>query len=157
VPAIDAQARYVVDHLPESVQAVFRKASPAPTTVRAETPFAEQVVALATAAGMSEHAGFFATDPTINAIADAQAAIARAREIKAVCVVADVPELASQHIRQHTEIAAVKAALNAEIVRRDEATVVNTAAPSKTLQSQAPKVYNPGAIWASIHKNRSQK
>lgn len=147
IPSVKMSAAYDVDRLPKHVQLLFAASLLIETPT---TPLAEQIQAEAKAAGLESFAAVFATDPTVNSLVEAQAVIARAREIKALSVVAGLPDRADALIRARKTVPEVRAELNTVLVEADAATRVDTAAPSKILQAKQDD-WSPTAQWAATN------
>lgn len=120
------------------------------------TPVAEAIVAEAKAKGLEAYAPFLAL--SCGTLVEAQARMAQAREIVALCVVAGTPDAASTHIRANATVATVRAALVEALANED--TNTDSAPRNKTGQtdteSAKPANVTPTSLWAS-HNKQSTK
>lgn len=115
----------------------------------AANPLADQIVASAKAAGLEAHATVFALSCTT--MADAQARMASAREIVALCALAKRPDDAGRAIRSNTPVATVREQLIAALAEADEHT--DGIKPNKADATSARSGVDPKAIWTS-HRNQ---
>lgn len=115
----------------------------------AANPLADQIVASAKAAGLEAHATVFALSCTT--MADAQARMASAREIVALCALAKRPDDAGRAIRLNTPVATVREQLIAALAEADEHT--DGIKPNKADATSARSGVDPKAIWTS-HRNQ---
>jgi ATP-dependent Clp endopeptidase proteolytic subunit ClpP len=162
---VEAKAQFDVERLPESVKAAWVKASaenepvvedPAPNTdpVTDEPEFgetlAEQVEAVAKAAGMEAYAASWVADPSI---VDKAAAIARAttaREIKSLCDRAGKPDMADSLIKANKPMADARAEVFAALSDEQEHVDTAPAATNKPKPGAAQPTAVKGAdIWAA--------
>ena len=136
--------------LPENVQAVFKAEAPVePDQVVEDNPLAEQIEALAAKAQLADYAPLWAVACT--SIADAQAKIANAREIRALCAVVKKPDLAAALIKADKPVAEARAEIADVLAKADEATHTDNARKNEqqvTQQSAKSKV-SPASLWAS--------
>lgn len=149
LPAVKMTAAYNVDRLPENVRALFEAAKhvaaePTPVAV-VEAPFADQVVALATAAGMSEFASTWALQAGMDTAEAVTAAIKQAREVRSLCAVAQAPDEAAKFITTGTPLAEVRAALLTMRATVDEDTHVDTS-PKLPVAHAARAAANPDRV-----------
>jgi len=127
-PALKVAAAFDMDRLPENVRAALEPppADPDPEPEDDHpidaAALAGRIVALSAAAGLSSYADAFILDPAIRSDADADAAVAEAKEIVAVCAAARLPEMAARFIKARLPLAAIRprliearAALDAEL------------------------------------------
>lgn len=159
-PSIEVKASFEVENLPEAVRKLFA-AAPAPTDPVASKPelppsLVGQISALANEAGLQQFAAHFAADPSITDEASAVKAIATAREVQALCVLAAKPDLAGGLIcarlplpQARAKVLEVLAAADPQITSSQPADSVN--APAKSL------AFDPHAIKAAVAAHRSQK
>jgi ATP-dependent Clp protease protease subunit len=149
-PALKIAAEFDIARLPANVQASFKAAQDETTDPTDPAPaFADQVSALAQAAGLSEFAPLWALGTTdIKAV---EANIATAREIKALCVLALQPEAADAYIRSAKPLAEVRADLIDKLAAIDAKAHVDTAKPTgdKTTASAQPTAFKTSDVWAS--------
>jgi hypothetical protein len=159
---IKATAKFdmVKAQLPEKVTGVFKADTPTETPAAAQTeevhtdeaatdPLAQQIEALAVKAELADYAPLWAVACT--SIADAQAKIANAREIRALCAVVKKPEIASELIKADKPVAEARAQLMSVLAKEDEATHTDTArkeTQQATQQSAKSKV-STASLWAS--------
>ena len=143
-PAVTATAKFEREHLPANIQALFKAVEPDPLEQEsfdevdegdepAETEavaFADQVLALATDAGMAEFAPVMAVDPKLSTVELVKARLADAKEIRALCDVAKQPSMASKFISTGVSLADARTALCEALARSDDQAGVNTTQPS---------------------------
>ena len=147
IPAVKMTAAYDVDRLPTNVQALFKAVTqPNPPA----TPLAEYVQTAAKAAGLEKFTAVFVTDPAVTSTAEADAVIARAREVSALCTAAALPDEIDAMLRERKTLIEVRAALSAKLVEIDAATRVDTARKTKTIQSSNDNAWSPNALWTDI-------
>lgn len=143
--------------LPENVAAVFKAEAPADPELASDDedatveqdPLAEQIEALAAKAQLADYAPLWAVACT--SIADAQAKIANAREIRALCAVVKKPDLAAELIKADKPVAEARAQIADVLAKADEATHTDNARKNEqqvTQQSAKSKV-SPASLWAS--------
>ena len=157
---VEAKAQFDVDRLPESVKAAWVKASTGPDDVpdaddSSATPefgetLADQVDAVAKAAGMEAYAKTWVADPSITDRASALVRATQAREIKALCVRAGKPGLADALIKGNKPLPEARAAIFAAL--SDGQKEIDTAPPvkNKTEPGAAQPTAVKGAdIWAA--------
>jgi ATP-dependent protease ClpP protease subunit len=157
---IKAKATFDMDRaeLPEKVRAVFKaEEAPVDETLAEEIvveetpadPLAEQIAAMAVKAELADFAPLWAVACT--SLADAQAKISNAREIRALCDVVKKPELAASLIKDDKKIDEARAALADVLANEDEAAHTSNARKNEqqvTQQSAKSKV-SPASLWAS--------
>lgn len=147
--------------LPENVQAVFKAEEAKPDDIgggsgdveQEDNPLAEQIEALAVKAQLADYAPLWAVACT--SLADAQAKIANAREIRALCAVAKKPEMAAELIKADKPVAEARAQIADVLAKADEATHTDNSRKNEqqvTQQSAKSKV-SPASLWAS-HKGQ---
>lgn len=146
-PALQVTADFDVDRLPENVKSVFLAAKniaattatpvtppsdapvdESPSTDEPQATFADQVQALAASAQMETFAQAWAL--RFDNLASVRAAIAEAREIRALCAVVHEADKADGYIRAGTPLADVRLRLMEARVREDERTPIDTAPKS---------------------------
>lgn len=143
--------------LPENVAAVFKaeaEEDPAEETDDEDAsieqdPLAAQIEALAVKAELADYAPLWAVACT--SLADAQAKIANAREIRALCAVAKKPDLAASLIKADKPVAEARAQIADVLAKEDEATHTDNSRKNEqqvTQQSAKSKV-SPASLWAS--------
>lgn len=138
--ALPVTASYDVDRIPEKIRPAFNAASPDakgpvdhPVDVGngAGSILVEEITAQANAAGLGDFVASFALDPEITSAEAAQAAIARAREVKSLCVVAKLPERAAEFIKAKTSVSDVRAALLDALAGADEERQTSNVIPTE--------------------------
>jgi ATP-dependent Clp endopeptidase proteolytic subunit ClpP len=176
---VAAQASFDVDRLPEAAKAAWAKASapvegelpveppanpvaaePAaePAAVVFEETLAEQIDAVAKAAGMGDYVAHWVADASI---LDKEAAVARAtaaREINALCVFAKCPQQAAGLILANKSLADARAAVLAHLSKDDEH--IDTTAPIKNTPvpgSAQPTAVKGSDIWAARNAKLSKR
>lgn len=121
-----------------------------------EAPIADQVSALAVAAGLKDFEGVFALNCTT--VAEAKTRIASAREIKSICAKVQLPDAAAAFIKSNTPVAEARASLLKTMAEADDETPIDTTPRSKqTTGSAMPKVINTASIWALHNAQRASK
>lgn len=145
---ITAQARFDVDSMPESVQALFKRADPVALTL--STPTAAEIERLCAKHQVPDFAAVIALDDRLKTISQVQARIAEVSEISALCRMTDRAGDAKAHVVGRKSVSEVRAELNAAMVEEDADTVVDTAVQSKTLTGPKPQSFNPYALWRDI-------
>lgn len=120
---------------------------PAPEPV---ATFAAQVNALAVAAGLGDFVGAWLLDGKLTDVAQAQAAIAEAREVRDLCTFAGQPAAAAQFIRKRVSLADARAQLiNAVADASDQHAIDHhPSSTSKPPRSAAPAAVSTARIWA---------
>lgn len=172
VDAIEVQASYEAERLPEDLRQVFAAsqegsgvAGPAADVddvppsdeeqqQAAAKPFAEDAQALIAAAGLQDHAV-----PMILACADLdqiKARVETAREIVALCAVAKRPDDAKALIRQNKSVADARAHLVEALAADDEQRESNSTPPHSDTPTNGaqPASVSPQAIWAARLKQQ---
>ncbi|MBF6987249.1 head maturation protease, ClpP-related [Cupriavidus sp. IK-TO18] len=167
-PALKVAASFDFDRMPQNVQALFKPAAntsptpaptpapaPSPTPAPAPTPpvaLADQVLALATEAGLADFAAHWAL--TVASIEAVTPLIAAAGEIRALCVLAKCPDDAAAFIKANTSIEKVRETLCASLAAKSENKPINTAPPVKgsTANVAQPEAVSSTSIWAARQK-----
>lgn len=162
IPAVQATARFELDRagIPDNVMLVLKPAPGAPApAVQAALPFADQVKAQATAAGLGDYAAVFALDPAIATPEALTTALAEAREIVSLCTIVNKADAAKAAIEARKPLAEVRTALIAAKVEEDRATVVSSAPPKGAAQAQGrqranadEKSFGPTSYWSQPTK-----
>ena len=149
-PAIEATAKFDVDHVPEAVRAVaFKPAAPKATLTVADHIKA----ALAAQPDLAEFEATFAADVALVDETTVSAAVATAVEIRAFCAMTGMPDRAPALIRARASVADARKALNEALVLADEASPIDTA--PKGAGTTAPPAATPvttASIWAKARK-----
>jgi ATP-dependent Clp endopeptidase proteolytic subunit ClpP len=150
--AFAATAQFEVDKLPENVRKAFASATP-PVTPPADPapaaiakPLAEQIKALATERGLPEMAAVLATASDITNVAEATAALTLASEVKALCVVAEMPDRADALMRNRTSLSEVRAQLCKALAEANEAEV-DTSKPTNRAPNTSTAQIDHAAIY----------
>lgn len=145
-PAIEATAKFDVDHVPEAVRAVaFKAAAPAAKSVP------EVIKAALAAQDLAEFEAVFAADAALVDEAAVSAAVARAVEVRAYCALAGMPDKAPAMIRARTPVADARKALADALALADEANPIDTAPKGTATKPAATEVFNSTALWAQIN------
>jgi ATP-dependent Clp endopeptidase proteolytic subunit ClpP len=113
-------AAFEIERLPENIKTAFNKAKEPVAEPKTVAPLAQQIVDLATKAGLPEYADIWALR-----CADVETVlqkIAEASEIKALCAVAKAEDKAPWFIRSGTPLAKVREALITARAEQDEKT-----------------------------------
>ena len=141
-------AAFDMDRLPENVRAAIAPpAGPseeelaaqaaaaakalAAAAQAAERELAGTIIALSAQAGIAALADAFILDPAIKSASDAEAAIAEAREIVAVCAAARLPDMAAGLVKARVPLATVRSRLIEARVELDRALATNHHIPNK--------------------------
>ena len=128
--ALPVTASYDVDRIPEHIRPAFKTegaeakhGEPAggKSNVTADPILVEEITAQANAAGLGDFVTAFALDAEITSAETARAAIAMAREVKALCAVAKLPDRAGEFIQARTSVSDVRKALIEALASADEA------------------------------------
>jgi ATP-dependent Clp protease protease subunit len=167
IDPVEAKARFDMDRadLPENVKAMFLAAAkPAVVVPEPIKPVAQaeavsdQIVAFAKAEGMEEFGACWAV--AFASLDEAKARAGEAREIKALCVIANKTELAAPAIKAGKTLAAVRADLIKAMADEDSAKPTDSRRTSAS-QSDAtgggdakPGAVTPQSVWDS-HRNQS--
>lgn len=137
--AVKATAQFDTSRLPENVRALF-----APPE---QTAFADEVAALASAAGFSEFAAGWALDPTIKSAADVRAVITAAREVKSLCALVGHADMAPGFIKVRASVADARTKLSEVLVAESDATVIDKV-PGPTKPAPTAKApITSASIW----------
>lgn len=110
-PAVQITARYDTDR--PDIPAHIRTSLQANSKPSANTPIADRINAIVNSMGMTEYATVFALDAKLTTVEAATAAIANAREVRALCAVAKKPELAGGMIESGVTADQARATLRA--------------------------------------------
>ena len=157
---VSATALFDLDKLPENIRNALRPPEPIvvpPAIVVAATPLAQEIQALAAAAGVESLASVFALDPLVIDAATARVAIGVAQEIQAYAKLAGQDDRAEPLIRARKTVAEARAILASNQAVVDESTYIETAPRAKP---PAPaNDFNVGKLWRDIEamKARSKK
>lgn len=161
-PALKVAASFDMERLPDNVRAAITPAAdpepdPEPEDdhpldaaddVRA---LAISIIAKASAANLGAHADAFLLDATIRSEADADTAIAEAKEVVAVCKAAQMPDMADGLIRARVPLASVRQRMLEARAALDAATAVNHHIPQPTNTPQS--VLSISGIYAARRKS----
>lgn len=181
-PALAVRASYSEERLPEAVRLAFKAQAPeAPATAApaAEQPpedaapqateapaapeapefgqtLADQVQAVAAAAGLSAYAALWAADPALGSKDAITARAELAREVQALCALAKMPEKADHYIKAATPLQSVRDEIFAALDRGYEH--VDTAPPAKQPQNLGaqPAAVKGADIWAARRQKTRQ-
>lgn len=153
VPAVEATAKFDVDHVPESVRAVaFKPAAPKATKTVADHIKA----ALAAQPDLAEFEATFAADVSLVDADTTSAAVAAAAEIRTFCAMTGMPERAPALIRARKSVAAARKELAEALALADEANPIDTApkGPAATTAPPAKAPVTTASIWAKARKRQ---
>lgn len=155
-PAIKAVASTDLDRLPENVRAALsplandeppEEGAPAETEDPDESgpaALAVSIIAKASAAGIAAHTDVFLLDPAITTDAQADTAIAEAKNILDICAAAKLPDLAAGMIKSRVPLASIRQRLQTARVEMDAALETNhRIKPNADGQSAAD-------VWAKV-------
>lgn len=165
-PALKAVASADPDRLPEHVRAALAPAAnsgdpgdadPAPEP-EDDHPLDAQaralavaIIAKASAAGVAAHADVFLLDAAIATEADADAAIAEAKDIVAVCAAAKLPEMSAGMIKARVPLATVRHRLQTARAELDAALHTSNHLPQPTTTPQS--AISIAGIYAARRKS----
>lgn len=114
-----------------------------PADEKPKDTFAEQVAALSVTMGLSDFLGTFVLDASIKTVEQARAAMEQAREVRALCDVAKLPNMAAGLIRERKTLDEARAALFDTLAQADEQThTSNQQRPSNPLTATGAAVWN---------------
>lgn len=151
-PALRIAASFDLERIPENVRAsIALEAAPAPATdpapaagpapapePAAPAALASRIHASAIASGLGDYADVFALHCAT--FEDAREAIAAAREVKALCEVARMPEMSAQFIRNRVALAEARA----QVIAALAAAVPNVAGGTEPESYQVPVARGAG-------------
>ena len=121
-----------------------------PVEPAAANPLADDIKALAIAAGLGDHAAAIAMDPQVTDLAAARAAIDAAKNIKAFAAIADRADLGDQLIRARKPVAEARATLAEAMRREDESTFIDTAPKSTPPAATQASKFSTVSLWDEI-------
>ena len=174
-PVFAAQASFDVDRLPENVRSVFALAkadvgaqAPAPdeAPAPAQTPeapadevpaptHADQVQAVAAAYGLQAYAALWALDPSVESLAAVKSRAREAHEIKALCALAEQPDMADGLIRKGATLADARVAIFDALENASTNDHIDTSRP---VAHQQPNDANPTAgVTATVWETRRKQ
>lgn len=120
-------------------------------------PIAEQITALAKAAGLEVYAATFALK--CGTVADAQARIGVAREINALCASIKMPDAAAAFINEGKTVAEARASMIEIMAKQDKH--IDTTPPradgKKTTSTSGKKPVTTASLWDSHNKQSAKK
>ncbi len=156
IPNITAKADFDIERLPPHIQALFKSTAALPAPVVPKTPVAAEIQAAADAAGFTAHAAHFAVNYTT--LADAQAAMTTATEIKALCAVAKKDDLLAGFISSKTTVADARIKL-VDAMAAASGDDVDNSQPNKPLSGSQPTAgtVTTASIWAARNKQLQRK
>lgn len=152
VPAIEATAKFDVDHVPEAVRAVaFKPAAPKVTLTVADHIKA----ALAAQPDLAEFEPVFAADVSLTDAETAVAAVSAAAEIRTFCAMTGMPDRAPALIRARASVATARKELAAALALADDANSIDTAPKGTgTVAPPAKPPVTTASIWAKARKRQ---
>lgn len=148
-----ATAKFELDTLPEVVQQAFKNAQQPPVNAPAasqdDNPLADKVRASFDAAGLGDYSAFFALK--IDAAEAIAPAVAKTREIIALCAAARMPDKAGEFITSDKQISEIRAGLLKALADEDERNPINTAAKSGNTNptNSGASAVKPAEIWSA--------
>lgn len=155
VDPVKATAAFDVDKLPDSVKALFKATLPTPEPEPEDKPagLAAEIELEASAAGMSDFVAVWAADAKLTDLDGIRAAIAEAKEIKAICALANRPDDAAGHIRARKPLADVRASIAQALADASDALHVDTTKQKRADPNAVPSAqnFNPSQLWAKVH------
>jgi ATP-dependent Clp protease, protease subunit len=157
VDEVKATAAFDTDSLPDNVKALFtgKAPEPKPEPQAPAAPLADQIKAAADAAGLGEFAAGWVV--SIDNLADVQARIAAAREIKSIAGVVGMADAAAEMIRAGKTPAEARAEFQNRKAAADEALSVENARKTQQPKPKAADTLDVKAIYANFNKPRSAK
>lgn len=123
----------------------------------AANPVASQINEMAVQADLAEFAPLMAVScATIDA---AKTRISVAREIKALCTLTKLPDMAAELIKGEKSVADARAAISAKLAEQDDKTTVDTTRKLSKTTASASANLNPSSLWAkhNTHKDKAQQ
>lgn len=123
--------------------------APAPAVAQASATFAAQVNALAVANGLGDHVAAWLLDGGISTVAQAEAAIKEAREVRDLCAFASAADRAPGFIRARKSLADVRAELINSAAAQADASHTDSARRGASQSAPAG-----GDVWAKIFPPR---
>jgi ATP-dependent Clp endopeptidase proteolytic subunit ClpP len=157
IDEVQAKAAFDLDGMPDNVKALFtgKAPEPKPEPQAPAAPLADQIKAAADAAGMGEFAAGWVV--SIDNLADVQARIAAAREIKSIAGVVGMADAAAEMIRAGKTPAEARAEFQNRKAAADEALSVENARKTQQPKPKAADTLDVKAIYANFNKPRSAK
>ena len=156
-----AQASFDVDRLPENVRSVLALAkgnADAPEALADEAPaptHADQVQAVAAAYGLQAYAALWALDPSVEGLAAVKSRAREAHEIKALCALAEQPDMADGLIRKGATLADARVAIFDAL---ENASTNDHIDSSRPVAHQQPNDANPTAgVTATVWETRRKQ
>lgn len=152
-PAVEVTASFEREHMPEHIQALFKKQE----VVEEDAPtFAEQVEAIAAKAGLSDYTAVMLLDPALDSVEKVKARVNEAREIKSLCVVARVADKAAGFIASGKTLAEARTALCECLVASSEQAGVDTTQSSsnKPISGACPSAVKTADMWATYQSRK---
>lgn len=140
-PELRVAASFDLERVPENIRALIAPVAAADgkpagqpegaqdDPVAAARQLTASILAKASAAGLVAHADAFLLDATITNEAEAETAIAEAKEVLAVCEAAKLPDMAGKLIKARVPLATVRDRLMEAQAALDAATSVNHQIP----------------------------
>ena len=147
--------------LPENVKAIYAAAkTPAPTPAPAAkadgAPTAEAVTVLCKAAGLDAYAAQFAVEA--ESLDGVTARIQAAKDITALCALANRPKDAAKAIKANKSIADVRASLVKSMAEEDEHVDTTQPAPKTNPAAKSPnQIYQERAVRTAARRNSTRK
>jgi ATP-dependent Clp endopeptidase proteolytic subunit ClpP len=142
--AAKVTALFDIERLPENVRALFE--SP---PVDDPSPLVDEIVAQASAAGLSEFAATWALDAAITDVEAVRSAVASARAIKALCTLVGKGDLLTAFVNSKATVVEARSKLSELLVAESNATAIDKV-PCPGTKSSAPKAaVTSAAVWAA--------
>lgn len=120
-----------------------------------ETTLADRVVAAAERLGLKDYASVFALDDKLTTIEQVETAMGVAREVQALCIVADSKELAPDLIKGRKTLPEARVAIMASLEAKADAAHTSTQKKPKAKGAAAPQAaatFNPVNYWSEQRK-----
>lgn len=163
-PSLRVAASFDMDRLPDNVRASIAPAANSGDPGDQDAPpegdllpdaaaraLAVAIIAKASTAGLAAHADVFLLDSAIASEADADTAIAEARNIVAICAAAKLPEMSAGMIKARVPLATVRARLQTARAELDAALHTNNRLPQPTTTPQS--AISIAGIYAARRKS----
>lgn len=116
--------------------------------------FAAQANAVIVAAGLSEFAGVFLVDTNLKTVDELKAAVAQAREVRAICDAAKLPNMAAELIRSRATLEDARKRLCDALADADEETHTDGTQrnPSKPATTARPAALKTADVYGARRK-----
>lgn len=133
------------------LEGVDEKSAKHKTPAQPAITFADQIKTAAEAAGLGHLAAWFAVDAGLADMNAVNAALAEARELRDLCGIVNMPDMAEPMIKQRKPLAEARAALQTKLAEQDEALhASNLKKPDASGSGNvSPALASATSIWES--------